>query len=124
MEFIFQFEDFFYRCGSNLMIFNLKCAFYEVDVAIFSFKDIHVLFLQQETSAETKKSEFREALSLPSLPPAISPLPDTPENVRQQMAGKGPQVPMSPKVKAAMEQLNKLKSGKTTKKVKLNTMNF
>lgn len=50
---------------------------------------------------------FREALDLPVLTPAISPLPETPEAVRQQMK-KGPDVPTSSKVHAAMDKLKKL----------------
>ncbi|KAK3086546.1 hypothetical protein FSP39_020036 [Pinctada imbricata] len=72
---------------------------------------------EQEQEVErpiSEKSEFRQALYIQQTPPAISPLPDTPEVVRRQTT-KGPDVPTSAKVKAAMEQLEQLKAGKTKK---------
>lgn len=60
---------------------------------------------------------LQEALDLPPTTPlAISPLPDTPEVVRQQMK-KGPHVPTSSKVQSAMEKLKELnKDGCTLEK--------
>ncbi|XP_062587109.1 DNA replication factor Cdt1-like [Saccostrea cucullata] len=69
----------------------------------------------REPEVHSEKQKYREVLDLPPL--AISPLPDTPEVVRQQME-KGPKVPTSNKVQAAMEKLKELnKEGTAMEKV-------
>uniref|UniRef100_A0A8W8KI41 CDT1 Geminin-binding domain-containing protein n=1 Tax=Magallana gigas TaxID=29159 RepID=A0A8W8KI41_MAGGI len=70
-----------------------------------------------EPPANSEKQKFRDALELPTTPLAISPLPETPEVVRQQMK-KGPSVPTSDKVHAAMDKLKELsKEGRSLEKM-------
>ncbi|XP_061166434.1 DNA replication factor Cdt1-like [Saccostrea echinata] len=75
-----------------------------------------------EPEMKSEKQKYREVLDLPTTPLAISPLPDTPEVVRQQME-KGPKVPTSNKVQAAMEKLKELnKEGTTMEEVSKSDM--
>ncbi|XP_069112716.1 DNA replication factor Cdt1-like [Argopecten irradians] len=66
----------------------------------------------EEGSSENEVTEETSPMSVPpKTPPAISPIPETPEVVRQQLK-KGPAKPTSSKVKAAMALVQKLQNSK------------
>ncbi|KAJ8302480.1 hypothetical protein KUTeg_018876 [Tegillarca granosa] len=70
----------------------------------------------EESKSREKSSEKQETLKISETPAAISPLPDTPDNVRQQIKNV-PKVPQSANVKAAMEKIKQLKSSKKEVKI-------